>query len=174
MKKTHGFTLLEVIIVIIIVGVLASLSLPKLFSVIEGSRAAEALVHIASLRRAVERYYLMNGTYKSSTDILYCDFHGADPLLPDADQLGIGVSLSDSPNAHFAYVVYSRSNLGYAILAIRLLKDGAIIKAEPDAIFFGIGYEFVSVGTGIQPIPEHSKVIWDGTKIYKPFIPKTD
>lgn len=97
MKKRSGFTLLEVIIVIIIIGVLTSLALPRLFSVIEGSRATEALANIATLRRAVERYYLMNGTYLPPSGIaLYYD--GSSSQI---DFLGMGEYLSDSPNAHF-------------------------------------------------------------------------
>lgn len=41
MKK--AFTLLELVIVIIIIGVLASLALPRMFRVIEGTKAAEAV-----------------------------------------------------------------------------------------------------------------------------------
>ena len=55
MKK--GFTLLELIIVIVIVGVLASLALPKLFSVIVGARSTEAIATIATIRSAMERCY---------------------------------------------------------------------------------------------------------------------
>ena len=44
-----GFTLLEIIIVIIIVGVLASLALPRFFSTVEYSRSTEALASLTSV-----------------------------------------------------------------------------------------------------------------------------
>ena len=66
MKK--GLTLLELIIVIIIVGVLTGLALPRLFSFIESSRATEAISTIAILRSAMERYYLMNNGSYQPTD----------------------------------------------------------------------------------------------------------
>ncbi len=55
MKNKHGFTLLEIIVVIIILGVLAALALPRLFSNIEFSRSAEALNTIGVIRESVER-----------------------------------------------------------------------------------------------------------------------
>ena len=54
-NKRSGFTLLEIIIVIIIVGVLASLALPRLFNTIEYSRSTEALNTIGVLKRAADR-----------------------------------------------------------------------------------------------------------------------
>lgn len=54
-KKNEGFTLLEIIIVIIIVGVLASLALPKFFSTVEYSRSTEALGNLNAIRGAMER-----------------------------------------------------------------------------------------------------------------------
>ena len=43
LKRKKGVTLLEIIIVVIIIGVLASLALPRLFSTVEFSRSAEAI-----------------------------------------------------------------------------------------------------------------------------------
>lgn len=60
-KTSKAFTLLEIVIVIIIIGVLASLALPKLFGMVESSRSAEALASFATLRREIERCYLMYG-----------------------------------------------------------------------------------------------------------------
>ena len=59
-KNKSGFTLLEIIIVIIIVGVLASLALPRLFNTIEFSRSTEALNVIGGLKRAADRCALAN------------------------------------------------------------------------------------------------------------------
>jgi prepilin-type N-terminal cleavage/methylation domain-containing protein len=56
MKK--GFTLLELIVVIIILGVLATLGLGQYGRMIEKSRAAEAKVILGSMRKLATGYYL--------------------------------------------------------------------------------------------------------------------
>ncbi|MBP6342969.1 MAG: prepilin-type N-terminal cleavage/methylation domain-containing protein [Candidatus Omnitrophica bacterium] len=52
--KSSGFTLLELLVVIIIVGVLAGVALPRLFQRIEGARAAEALESLGTTKRFIE------------------------------------------------------------------------------------------------------------------------
>lgn len=49
-KKNRGFTLLELIVVIIIIGILVSLGIANYGSVIEKSRGVEAKTHIGSLK----------------------------------------------------------------------------------------------------------------------------
>jgi type IV pilus assembly protein PilA len=53
-RAVAGFTLLEILVVIIIVGVLASVALPSLFRNVERSRATEALNTLGIIRRGVE------------------------------------------------------------------------------------------------------------------------
>ena len=68
MKKISnksGFTLLEIIIVIIIIGVLASLALPRFFNTIEYSKAQEALTALSMLRRSMERCYMFDNSYSA-------------------------------------------------------------------------------------------------------------
>lgn len=58
-----GFTLLELIIVIIIIGVLATLGFSQYVRVVEKGRTAEAKAILGSLRTAQEAYNLEYGTY---------------------------------------------------------------------------------------------------------------
>ena len=59
-NNKSGFTLLEVIIVIIIVGVLASLALPRLFASIEFSRSQEPLEAFAVIHKAMDTCLAQN------------------------------------------------------------------------------------------------------------------
>ncbi len=61
MKK--GFTLVELIIVIIIVGILASVGMTQYTKVVEKGRAAEARMILGTLRTAEIAEYTENGAY---------------------------------------------------------------------------------------------------------------
>jgi prepilin-type N-terminal cleavage/methylation domain-containing protein len=58
-----GFTLVELIIVVIIVGILASLGLTQYNKVVEKSRAAEARMMLGTLRGAEVAEMNENGSY---------------------------------------------------------------------------------------------------------------
>ena len=60
--REAGFTLLELIIVIIIVGILATVGLTTYTNQVEYSRAAEAKAKIGVMRKLAYEYYLKNGT----------------------------------------------------------------------------------------------------------------
>ncbi len=64
----HGFTLIELIVVIIIVGILAALGLTQYSTIIEKSRTAEAKIRIGAMRQLAHEYYLNNGTMTGITN----------------------------------------------------------------------------------------------------------
>lgn len=113
-KNRSGFTLLEIIIVVIIVGVLASLALPRFFSTVEFSRAQEALSAIATVRGGLERYYVSKGNTYVGAGTGTIDT--GDPLL-------------GQPNAHFTLEVgpVAPTIAGYTITATRNTVDGGTL-----------------------------------------------
>ncbi|MFA5093526.1 MAG: prepilin-type N-terminal cleavage/methylation domain-containing protein [Candidatus Omnitrophota bacterium] len=72
--KIKGFTLIELIIVIIIVGILASLGVTQYAKVVEKGREAEARTVLGTLRTQQNAYHLENGVYFDSSQI--------DPSIP--------------------------------------------------------------------------------------------
>jgi len=65
--KERGFTLLEVLIVVIIIGILAAIAMPQYLSTLERSRAGEAMANIGSIRSSLDRYWYENSTVSGVT-----------------------------------------------------------------------------------------------------------
>ena len=59
----HGFTLIELIVVIIIVGILAAVGMTQYTKVVEKGRAGESRVLLGSLRTAEVAEFNENGAY---------------------------------------------------------------------------------------------------------------
>gem|GEM_PF-1552338 len=89
-QNQKGFTLLEVIITVIIVGVVMAAAIPRIGQAVEKFRAQEAVSLIQNLSAAQERYYIDNGQYyfvDSQT------FNGLDMSVPSLQYF-------DSPSAN--------------------------------------------------------------------------
>ena len=76
MKKKKGFTLLELLVVILIIGILAGIALPQYKRAKEKVEAAELLTNVKALHEAQHRYFLVNGTFAENFDDLDISFGG--------------------------------------------------------------------------------------------------
>ena len=65
-RLARGFTLIEIMVVVVIMGILASLVVPKLISRTGESRVAAARVDIVSLIQALKLYKLDNQRYPTT------------------------------------------------------------------------------------------------------------
>jgi type IV pilus assembly protein PilA len=69
-QSRKGFTLVELAVVIVIIGVLAAFGVPQFLKSVERSKAAEAFNYLSAVRAAQERYLAQNGVYASAlTDL---------------------------------------------------------------------------------------------------------
>lgn len=64
--RLKGFTLIEVMIVVVIVAILASIAIPAYTSQMIKSRRVDVQREIVSHAQALERYFTTNGSYVSS------------------------------------------------------------------------------------------------------------
>ena len=62
-----GFTLIEILVVVIIIGILAALIVPKIMSRPDQARMVRAKNDIATIQNALDMYKLDNGFYPSDT-----------------------------------------------------------------------------------------------------------
>ena len=65
-RRTGGFTLIEIMVVVIIIGLLAAIIVPNLMSNVDKANVAKAKQDIRALEAALSMYYLDNSKYPTS------------------------------------------------------------------------------------------------------------
>ncbi len=62
-RQQTGFTLIELMIVVAVIGILAAIAIPNYSDYIKRGKAAEATSNLATLRVKMEQYFQDNRTY---------------------------------------------------------------------------------------------------------------
>lgn len=76
LSKRSGFTLIEIILVVVIIGILAGIAIPRMGGRTEKAMIAQAKSNITALSMAVQEYEMMNGNYPSSLEQLLDESKG--------------------------------------------------------------------------------------------------
>ncbi len=65
-RNAHGFTLIEIMVVMVILGILAGLIVPRIMDRPEEARRTKAAIQIGSVEQALQLYKLDNGQYPTT------------------------------------------------------------------------------------------------------------
>ncbi|MCK4511272.1 prepilin-type N-terminal cleavage/methylation domain-containing protein [bacterium] len=97
-KNQGGFTLVELMIVVIIVGILAAVAIPMYQGATERAKASEAVAALGTIRGALRVYYAEHGTY--------ADAAFADNALVTVNSI-LDVSVNDLLGRYFSGACYT-------------------------------------------------------------------
>ena len=89
LKKREGFTLIELMIVVAIIGILAAIAIPNFIKFQLRSKASEGKINLAGIRTAQESYFAEVGSYSPWSSI--------PSSLPGQNKLAFGFTCSIPP-----------------------------------------------------------------------------
>ena len=112
-KSDHGFTLIELMVVVAIVGILASVAYPSYMNQVRKSRRSDAVTVMSRFQQAQERWRANKTTYASQASAIATI---TPAVTTPPTEAGLGLSPT-SDGGYYTIEVSSNTSIGYILTA---------------------------------------------------------
>jgi len=133
--RAKGVTLIELMIVIVVVGILASIAVPSYRSYVLRSHRAEAKTALLALAAAQEKHYVVNNTYATNAQ------------LTAAPPTGLGLAATTERGWYSVTIANGANAAGFSATATATGTQ----TADTDCATFTINQAGVRGATGGNP-----------------------
>jgi prepilin-type N-terminal cleavage/methylation domain-containing protein len=120
--RNSGFTLVELAVVVVIIGVLAAFAVPRFLASVERSKAAEAFNYLASIHSSQERYHARQGTY--AADLSALDIELVDPEYFTVGTVAVPSGEADLQTGWELTLTRVGASAGYGAYTVVFNHDG--------------------------------------------------
>ena len=130
-RKQRGITLTELMIVVVIVGILASVAYPQYREFAARAKRTEAKSALLQIAMNQERFYLSNNTF--TNDMTNLGFSGAGNVITDSGSYSVSVTAADASNFTAVATYQNTDNERNKCLTFQLVGGGATVQTSaPD------------------------------------------
>jgi len=123
MQKRHGFTIIEILIVIAVIAILIGIALPRFKGMQDEGRIVQAKSELRTLQTALESYYIHNNyTYPAAANLMANLTNTTPSIIGNA-------SLADPFNlsGNYSYAVDAVTPKYYVMYSVGPNADGSAV-----------------------------------------------
>ena len=95
-RKMRGVTFIEIMIVVVLIGIMASIAYPNYRQFVARAKRTEARAALLKIATNQERFYLQNNSY--TTDMMQLGFPVSAAFISDSDSYSISVTAANANN----------------------------------------------------------------------------
>jgi len=131
--RRAGFTLVELIVVVAIVGIIGSFAVPSLQKYVMQSRRTEAYINLAGIYTAQKVYHMEHDQYGANFGDIGFEISGANEVDPTTIQSQFytytleAFAVGGAPNANYSALATGDLDPGDDMLDIIMIEGGVMI-----------------------------------------------
>ena len=161
-RQNSGFTLVELIVVVVIIGILAAIAVPSMDSVAKKARQREAVVIISSVLKAAKAYFVDYSTPPRDIGDLSKYMEIVECIYGDREWCKVNDGLRNMGTAQPNSMRWNSPSGGYSIDISQSNSSRLLITAKPQSAPPGVAVSFLqgeygasgcfNYGTGVSKV----------------------